>query len=398
MPDGSVLMPKAANPWHSIQYLERFDLLDAFRGLAAISVVIHHVIGSRDPKFQIGQPAVMVFFVISGYCIACAVEACQRKGLGFAQFMWRRVRRIYPPYLLSLAFWAATRIFKWKLGASNDLTRSWSDWLQNITLTQWLTLLHHPTNYASKNPTLFVAAYWSLNYEEQFYFLFGLMLLAATVGALRVRSAISGFMLISLAWVALFPTLCYGLFIEYWAMFGVGALVFYRLCRLQTPAQRRLVDMVIVGLLILSISMRMVSPGGKAPMNWEDWIQPATRVAWGDLAIASAFAILLLLIRPLNDWYIRNRWLSLPFGSLGLITYSLYLVHQFNLKLASTVVTEALHIVRIDHPPILLDGILQCAVLIAVASVFWYFCERPFLNRSLFVSSSSSEPVRQVSA
>ena len=137
----------------------RFDLLDAFRGLAALAVVIHHVIGSQNHSFQFGQPAVMVFFVISGYCIASAADACQRRGLGFLQFMWRRVRRIYPPYLLSLVFWIATRAFKWRVTDINELGRPWTAWLQNFTLTQWLTLLWHPANSAVQNSTLFVVRF-----------------------------------------------------------------------------------------------------------------------------------------------------------------------------------------------------------------------------------------------
>src|ERR1700734_548217 len=133
-------MSNLATAQRSTSYSERFDLLDAFRGLAALAVVIHHVIGSQNHSFQFGQPAVMVFFVISGYCIASAADACQRRGLGFLQFMWRRVRRIYPPYLLSLVFWIATRAFKWRVTDINELGRPWTAWLQNFTLTQWLTL------------------------------------------------------------------------------------------------------------------------------------------------------------------------------------------------------------------------------------------------------------------
>src|SRR5436305_8136800 len=92
-------------------WAERFDMIDAWRGLAALAVVVHHVTG----KIFIGGPAVILFFVISGYCITASAESCLRKGRGFSHFMWRRVRRIYPPYLLSIAFWAATRIIKVQL-------------------------------------------------------------------------------------------------------------------------------------------------------------------------------------------------------------------------------------------------------------------------------------------
>src|SRR5581483_988076 len=117
----------------------------------------------------VGHAAVMLFFVISGYCIAAAAETGRQRGMGFGTFMWRRARRIFPPYLLALAFFALTRLVKLVATGSNGFSHSWLDWLQNLTLTQWLTLLWHPVADAPQNPTLFVAAFWSLNYEEQFY-------------------------------------------------------------------------------------------------------------------------------------------------------------------------------------------------------------------------------------
>ena len=390
-------MSERATSPRPILYPGRFDLLDAIRGLAALAVVIDHEIGSQNHSLQLGQPAVMVFFVISGYCIASAADACQRRGFGFLQFMWRRVRRIYPPYLLSLVFWAATRAFKLKMNGINQLARPWTDWLQNLTLTQWLTLVRHPANHAAQNPTLFVTAYWSLDYEEQFYLLFGVALVVVAGSVLRMRAFVAALIVVSVAWIAGFPTLCYGVFIEYWAMFGVGALVFYRLCQQQTAVRRRLADISIVGLLFLSILMRLRAAGKETPVTWIDLIQPPTRVAWDDLAVCSAFGVVLLLIRPLNDWYNRNRWCSLPLGSLGLISYSLYLVHQFNLRFVATAVAWLLHTARIDNPAIALIAVLQCAAQVAIAGVFWYFCERPFLNKSLLAISGSAALAQELS-
>ena len=294
-------------------------------------------------------------------------------------------------------FWGTTRAIKWKVTGINELGRPWTNWLQNFTLTQWLTLLWHPENSAVQNPTLFVTAYWSLDYEEQFYLLFGVMLVIAAARAMRVRTAVAVLMAASVAWIAVFPALCYGLFIEYWAMFAVGALVFYRLCRLQTAAQRRLVDMILVGLSLLSVSIRLRGVDREMPVAWIDLILSPKRIAWDDLAVSSAFALLLLLIRPLNDWYKGNRWCSLPLGSLGLISYSLYLVHQFNLTLVATAVAAALHIARVDNPPIAIVGPLQCAGHIAIACVFWYFCERPFLNKSLLAVSGTAALAQKIS-
>lgn len=371
-------------------YSERFDMIDAFRGLAALAVVVHHVVGGINPLFKLGHPAVMIFFVISGYCIASAADACERKGLTFAQFMWRRLRRIYPPYLLSLGFWAATRVLKWKLGGENDLARPWTDWLQNLTLTQWLTMLRTPVSYPASNHTPFVAVYWSLNYEEQFYLVFGLMMLITAAIGVRVRTMVAILIGASIAWIAIFPRISYGFFIEYWAMFGVGCLVFYRLCRLQATFWRRASEAALVAIFAGSLAMRLIQGDLSSSTTLSDIFEPAVRIAWGDLAISSGFALLLLLLRPLDSAYKSQRWLSVPLGKLGLITYSLYLVHQFNLVLVSTTVDKAFRLVHIANSPLALNLAVQCAMHICIAAVFWYLCERPFLNKSLLPSAPTT--------
>jgi peptidoglycan/LPS O-acetylase OafA/YrhL len=66
-----------------------------------LTVVLNHL---GVVNGVVGHMGVMVFFVISGYCIAAATESGCRNGLGFKGFMSRRVTRIYPPYLLAVVF------------------------------------------------------------------------------------------------------------------------------------------------------------------------------------------------------------------------------------------------------------------------------------------------------
>src|ERR1700742_3376069 len=93
-----------------IAWPARYELLDGVRGVAALTVVLHHI--GVGQSVQIGHFAVMIFFVISGYCITASVESCRRSSGGFRQFMLKRVRRIYPPYILAIAFFALTRWVK----------------------------------------------------------------------------------------------------------------------------------------------------------------------------------------------------------------------------------------------------------------------------------------------
>jgi len=149
----------------------RYDMLDAWRGLAALAVVCCHTFG-----WEFGQNGVLLFFVISGYCVTAAAESAKKKALGFRGFMWRRVRRIYPPYVLAVLFFLVTRYIKVSGGHQDQFHHPIIEWIQTFTLTQWFSLMVHPMAHPSNNTVNWVAAFWSLQYEEQFYLLLALAL------------------------------------------------------------------------------------------------------------------------------------------------------------------------------------------------------------------------------
>lgn len=304
--------------------------------------------------------------------------------------MLRRVRRIYPPYLLSVAFWIATRIIKWKQTGDNDLARfAWYEWAQNLTLTQWISLVFNPSTYAARNPTNFVVAYWSLGYEEQFYLVMGAMMLLAVRVRMSVLGMTSLLMAVGFGVNMVWPEVACGFFIEYWSLFAIGVLVFHRLCRMESRALRRTVDAFLVAVFAASVWVRWFSGAAwAADAPGLDALQRAEmRVVYGELAIAAGFALLLIVMRPASGWIGRQLWFK-PLAALGAITFSLYLIHQFNLSLVSKVGNRFFAIAGLDgasetipwHTPWL---IVQVLLHIGLAGVFWFFCERPFLNKSL---------------
>jgi peptidoglycan/LPS O-acetylase OafA/YrhL len=344
-------------------------MLDAWRGLAALTVVVHHVSSQAALPFlaayNVGHWAVMLFFVISGYCIAVAADSCLRKGLSFRTFMWRRIRRIYPPYLLAVGYYSVTRVAKLVLTGENDLSTSSLQWVQNLTLTQWVTLLVDPIPRAPDNPTNFVAAYWSLGYEEQFYLVIGLAMIAVARTNRPLLVWVAGLMAVAVAWNLALPRLSVGLFIEYWAHFAVGVLVFYRLCRLQEARSRRWVDAVLLALLLGGAWIAWAAP--------EPWSGPEAKGA--ELLSVTAFGLLLIALRPASDAVMASG-VGRVLAGLGLLTYSLYLVHQCNLFLTAWVASL---VVAPGWASLLLQLVLH--VLLAVP--FYYLCERPFHNKPL---------------
>ena len=350
--------PRVAGLWP-----KRYDLMDGFRGLAALMVVCFH-----GGFLSFGHIGVSLFFVISGYCILASADSCLKLKAGAREFLVRRFHRIYPPYLCALLFFIVTRLLKIHFSHENQLAPfTVLQYIQNATFTQWLTLFAHP-NINGDNPSLMVAAFWSLNYEIQFYAVVGVLLwLVQRTGQANLQTLIVALTAISFAWVLCVRTLC-GLFIEYWPLFGCGCLVFMRLCKFKSRWSRLAVDGFLVVLVALSIIPTFHRPDAI-------WI---FGVLTEPIMVGSCFCLIVVLLRPLSE-LVYDTLPGRMVAFLGVISYSLYLIHQFNLKLADSSVHHLL-------PAWTPKSIVITAIIlfhIGLATVFWFFCERPFLNEKI---------------
>ncbi|RZK37387.1 MAG: acyltransferase, partial [Hymenobacter sp.] len=77
--------------------------LDAFRGLAAVCVVAHHI--GQISGMSIGRHgyiAVDFFFMLSGFVVSQAYERTFGGGVRAASFLWARVQRLYPTIFVGL--------------------------------------------------------------------------------------------------------------------------------------------------------------------------------------------------------------------------------------------------------------------------------------------------------
>jgi peptidoglycan/LPS O-acetylase OafA/YrhL len=348
------------NDDHGAPWPARYDLLDGLRGLAALVVVLHH-----HGVATLGHHAVMVFFVISGYCITAATSGALSSGsAGFGAFMARRLRRIFPPYILALAFFASTRVIREAFDRGAGPPDDPVAWLQNLTMTQWLSLLVQPGPDPANNPTLFVAAFWSLNYEEQFYLVMAVVLLLCRARPARLPIALAAVTAASACWLWLAGADTFrGLFVEYWPHFAAGGALCLVLTRAQFARWRG----------PFAIAMLAVSGGCVFALQ-----APSTagERLWLEFAVIGATVAALVALRPLSGWVAGTpAWR--PFAALGTISYSLYLVHQFNLTLTSTVAAKLVG--GLQSPP--LEVAVAVALQLLIATAFWYACERPFLNR-----------------
>lgn len=153
-----------------IQQVEQsryLDVLQVYRGFAALLVVIHHAVGSLrfyhniDSSFlniigAVGKFGVDFFFVLSGFIIAYSVHFKYNKPNAFRDYVLARFLRIYIPYLpigigILLLY---------------TLVPSFSNSGREISVFTSITLIPHGS------PALSVA--WTLLFELMFYFLFSI--------------------------------------------------------------------------------------------------------------------------------------------------------------------------------------------------------------------------------
>lgn len=157
----------------------RLVSLQVLRGIAALMVVVHHVIHQSAGFLSIWpteawQAGVDLFFVISGFVM---VYVTSKREQSAAQFLAMRAARIIPVYWFFTLGAAALMFFLPRLYNSNELS------LKHVVLS--LLFIPHTSGRADLSPL--VKQGWTLNYEVFFYLLFAL----AMAISVRRRTAIA---------------------------------------------------------------------------------------------------------------------------------------------------------------------------------------------------------------
>jgi peptidoglycan/LPS O-acetylase OafA/YrhL len=92
----------------------RYETLDGLRGVAALGVVLVHILplGGAWTQWQGGYAAVDLFFMISGFVLAHAYDPRFSAGYSIRRFVLDRLIRLYPLYLLGLALGVLTLLVR----------------------------------------------------------------------------------------------------------------------------------------------------------------------------------------------------------------------------------------------------------------------------------------------
>ena len=146
--------------------------IDVLRAIAVLAVIFYH---SHIPFFSGGYVGVSIFFVISGYLITGIIKRrLENNSFSFVEFYENRVRRIFPA-LFFMVFCLV--LFEWFTSVNVLERRELYGAAKRVLLTVPNIYFYLHTNYfAPAAETIPLLHTWSLGVEEQFYFIFPLLL------------------------------------------------------------------------------------------------------------------------------------------------------------------------------------------------------------------------------
>ena len=341
----------------------RFAFADGLRALAALWVVVfhlsegHHVDHLRAALpdtinkvlFDFGSLGVAIFFVLSGFVMAYTVESKKADSKFSIKFIARRFLRLTPPYYFAILFAIAFLLIKKFATHEQVELPSANDFLMHLLYLQGCLGIHEIN-------TIF----WTLCIEVQFYitFIFLVFLSDFISNTFKINYAriliFSSIALAALPWVFNpdLPALWNGSFIKYWYGFMAGVLVCWAIKGL------KLQKYFTFGYVLL--------------------ISAVGLTAQYKFAFTVGITALMLLYAAQNNR--MNTWLNCKWLQIvGLISYSLYLVH--NPVTGAT--ANILH--RILPEGVFTDLVVTTTTLsasIAVAVLMYKFIEMPSIKLS----------------
>lgn len=303
--------------------------IEGLRGVAVLAVVAFH---ADVPGLRGGYVGVDVFFVLSGYLITGLLlrEHRQQSKVDVLGFYARRARRLLPAASVVLFVTAiATALV---VAPSDQALYSRTALAASIYLSNVWFIRNTGDYFAAaseENPFLHT---WSLAVEEQFYFLWPLLV----YGYVRVRRSEHGLVLflglvsaISFAASAVstprLPVLAFfGMPTRAWE-FGIGAIAAIVPRNSFASSERGVSAMAWAGAISLVASLVILDKGISFP---------------GYLAVVPTFAAIALLIAGAagsRSWPIVLLT-SAPLQTAGRVSYSIYLWHWPALVLATHLV------------------------------------------------------------
>jgi len=379
----------------------RLRSIDALRGIAALGVVFYHAVDKTNNvvpsgllKYPVrllqyasslGYIGVFLFFVISGFCIHLQWARAQASGrqsqIEFGAFWKRRLRRLYPPYVITLVlFFTITA-----LSVGLNVTRFF---IYDTVLH--LLMLHNldPRTCYSIN-----GVFWTLAIEEQLYLAYFLLLFlrrrwgwGPTLVLCLVARA--GWMIFShVVWLKTgigvpVPEAAASHWFT-WALGAIAVEAWFGLVKLPKWTSNLTLGAVLI---VAASALSNLLPGISKDTIWHDFSWFVMHPMWG-----IGFFIVVNRTVLAEDGWLRN--FRLPsvislFATLGVFSYSIYLTHELTIMQSWRWTLPNLWQIQNVF-------VITIPATILFAWVFFWFCERPFMIRKVTRVEHGPEPNRE---
>ncbi|HEX6647978.1 MAG TPA: acyltransferase [Pyrinomonadaceae bacterium] len=363
--------------------------IDALRGIAALGVVFYHAVEKganvlpnnildypiRLVQFasSFGYIGVFLFFVISGFCIHLQWAKSKATGtepeIRFGPFWKRRIRRLYPPYVIALLLYMVLTAGTVGLNLSHFFF---------YDIGMHLLMLHNldPNTCYTIN-----GVFWTLAIEEQLYLAYFLLLFLRIRWGWGVTIAVC--LLTRLAWMGFSHVvwLKTGVGIPVpesaavhwftWALGAIGVEVMFGLVRLRGWSR----DLRLATLLIVAASaLSSYLPGIPKDTLLHNTAWFLIHPLWG----LGFFIVVNRMVLAEQSWLGQLKLPSMVSicATVGLFSYSLYLTHELVIMISwQWTYASWLQLVNVI--------LIVVPLTILFAWAFFWFCEKPFMVRRL---------------
>lgn len=300
--------------------------LDGLRALAVVAVCCYH---ARFGWAVGGFLGVSLFFTLSGFLITSLLVREHSGGsIDLRRFWSRRFRRLMPAAVVTLGLVVA---MGWLGAFDTDQLRSLRGDVPAALF--WVINWHfvaggqsYGAAQASPSP---LEHFWSLSVEEQFYFVFPLLVVGVLAYGGRSRRLLPWVLgvigVLSAAWCGVVATGVFGGGIDR-AYFGTDTRLFELLagallaCGLATGTRLRSTGGRVVALIAGVVGILGTLLLWRVATVQSEWLYP-----WGLLACAGCSAALITIVMQPGPFRAALSWRPLVY--LGSLSYGVYLLH-----------------------------------------------------------------------
>ncbi|MDQ2937607.1 MAG: acyltransferase [Acidobacteriota bacterium] len=367
----------------------RLQSIDALRGVAALGVVLYHSLLQTQNALpgnflrwpvkllqfvsSFGYIGVFLFFVISGFCIhlqwAKSRANQQPQSIQFGSFWKRRIRRLYPPYLIAFALFMIMAALTTGINVTHFFV---------YDIVMHLLMLHNldPNTCYSIN-----GVFWTLAIEEQLYLAYFLLLFLrkrwgwGPTLAICALARVLWFLFSHAVWI----TAGQGIPVpeaaaSHWFTWALGAIAVEAAFGLVTlPKWCRNLWIAAAAIVVASV-VSVILPVTQKDTLAHDLAWMLMHPIWG----LGFFIVVNRAVQAEHAWLakLRRPRIVTAAATVGVFSYSLYLTHEL-------VIMQSWWFVIEGFPPILNTLLIVVPATVAFAWLFYRFCEKPYLRKSV---------------